>query len=460
MKKKTESQMSPVTIESGPASWQILQQDRNGAASVTLSGRWWTIMKRKTPEVRLRLCREGGFSAISKRHDWSRATTLIDTSVKGAGAGRSGTWTLTLKNIPCGGPYRMDTCIGSAEDAIEWRRGGDTVHFLGVGDVWLIAGQSNAEGYGREPVDDPSEIGVHQFGADAGWQLAAHGCRHSPGLAFGKKLRHELGYPIGLIPTAVGGSSMSQWDPGQNGELYEAMKCRLAASGTSIKGVFWYQGEGDTQAVDSPKYKTRFTRFLKGLRKLARQPQLPIITVQLNRLLSGDNGQGWEAMREIQRQLSHDLDHTFVISIFESVLCDGIHNGSLGNLLIAQRAADTAMGGVYGKDTHFRHPECVSAKKVSAKVIDLTFDHVITRLTYECALSNGFPFAVRDQTGEVPVEGYRLPRKNVFRILLARPLIGPATVTGVPGSCTPHVVPRDISGYRGILGFTMAVAEK
>ena len=457
MNQETNTPASPVTIESGPTDWQILQQDENGVAEVALAGRWWTVMRRKKPEVLVRVVREGCFAAITRRHDWTRARVTVDRSVEGEDTGKVGTWRITLKDIPRGGPYRIETTIGGAEDAVEWRRGGQVVHFLGVGDIWLIAGQSNAEGYGRDPVDDSSEMGVHQFDW-RGWRLAAHDRHHSPWLSFAKKLKSELGYPIGLIPTAVGGSAVSQWDPGQQGALYAIMKRRLLDAGGHIKGCVWYQGESDVGAAEHPKYKQRFGRFLKGLRGVVKQPQLPTITVQLNRVLGQrTDGAGWEAIREIQRQLSHELDGVFVIPIFEAGLCDGIHISSHGNLLVAQRAAATALGGVYCRPIHYKHPECVAIRKVSGKLLELRFDNVVERLDYDCALSNGLPFAVRDGEGDVPVVGYRLPRKNALRIKLARSLSGQATVIGAPGCCPPQVVPRDISGYRGMVGFTRAV---
>lgn len=460
MPRSNDSSQTPVTIEFGPQDWQILQQDQSGRASIDLTGAWWTIAKRKNPEVRVRVAREGTCSAIGRAYDWVVAETKVDHSIQGEDAGKIGTWKIKLKDVPCGGLYRVETSVGSAKDAIEWRRAGEAIHFLGVGDVWLIAGQSNAEGYGRDPVEDPAELGVHEYREQKGWQLAAHAHRHHPWLAFAKRLKKELGYPIGLIPTAVGGSPVSRWDPEPNGDLYANMAASVKSAGNNLKGVVWYQGESDTGPDAHPHYKSRFTHFLNGVRELSKNPRLPIITVQLNRLLSGENGSGWEAIREIQRQLSHELNDVFIISAFEAVLCDGIHNGALGNLLIAQRAADTALGGVYDKDVAFRHPECSKAEKVADNIIDLHFDHVLMRLDYACALDKGFPFAVRDEQGDVRVAGYSLPGHQTFRIELERSLAGTATVTGAPGSCPPHIIPKDINGYRAMLGFTIAVDTK
>jgi len=450
----------PVIIENGPCNWQVLQQDSRGKANIRLSGTWSTIIRRKKPEVMVRVTREGSFGPLTKELDWARARLTIDRTEKGNRAGRFGTWSITVKNIPCGGPYRVETNVGSSEDAVEWRRCGETVHFLCVGDIWLIAGQSNAEGYARDPVDDPSEIGVHQL-TESGWGIAAHETRHHPWLMFAKKLKSELGYPVGLIPTAVGGSSVSQWDPGQHGVLFTNMRKRLNSADNRIRGCLWYQGESDTGEKDYPRYKARFARFVRGVRKIAKKRDLPFITVQLNRVLGRRNdGEGWDAIREIQRQIAHEMENVYVFPIFEAGLCDGIHISSLGNMLIAERAAAAALGGVYGLPTHYLHPECVSARMRGTRVLDLKFDNVVRRLDYECALEHGFPFLIRDGAGIVPVSGYSLPRRDVFRIELARPLQGRAYVTGAAGNCPPHVVPKDIDGYRCILAFTRDIEQK
>lgn len=445
----------PVTITSGPVDWQVLQQDKHGKVTVRLRGHWRTLIRRKRPDVRIRVAREGSFDSVGKAYDWAVARTQVDRTIKGDAAGMSGSWSLTLKDLPCGGPYRIDTTVGSVEDGNEWRRAGQTVHFVCVGDVWLIAGQSNAEGYGRDPVDDPPELGIHQYNED-GWGLASHGRFHHPWLMFAKALKRELGYPIGLVPTAVGGSAVSLWDPGQKGALFAAMRTRVLGAGGRLGGCVWYQGESDTGSADYPLYKTRFTRFVKGLRRLVKDPALPLITVQLNRVLGArDDGAGWDAIREIQRQLAHELTHVFVFPVFEAGLCDNIHTGSLGNLLIAQRAARTALGGVYGQDIAFRHPECMAVKRLSSRRLELRFAQVVERLDYANALVNGFPFAVRDDRGEVPVTGYTHPGRDRMRLELGRPLVGKASVTGAPGCCPPQMVPRDISGYRGMLAFTL-----
>ena len=350
-----------------------------------------------------------------------------------------------------------------------------------MGDVWLITGQSNAAGYGKAPATDGPELGLHMFHADGRWKLATHpladstgtlyppnreaaNASHSPWLAFARRLKRQLGYPIGLIPASLGGSPVVAWDRKEDGCLFKNMLRYIEDSGTSVKGAVWYQGESDTGAAERKKYTKRFGNFVADLRSSLEDPSLPVITVQLNRCLGAAETDvaachNWEDMREIQRRIAQKLSNVFIISIFDSLLSDGIHNGSAGNLIIGERAAQTALGGVYGQDIDYLQPECVKAKRQNATTVDLTFDHVAARLHYESCVGRDFPFAVRDRKGDVPVAGGLLPKKNVFRIMLKRALSGPATVTGAPGFCPPTVIPFDVSGFRPMLGFTMKIEE-
>lgn len=64
-----------------------------------------------------------------------------------------------------------------------------------------------------------------------------------PGAAFAQAVLKETGRPIGLIPCAHGGSSMSAWDPAlkHNGDdsLYGALlrRVEMIGGGKKIKGL-------------------------------------------------------------------------------------------------------------------------------------------------------------------------------------------------------------------------------
>jgi len=51
---------------------------------------------------------------------------------------------------------------------------GDMIHNIGVGDVFVVAGQSNAAGRAKNPVEDAPELGVHLLRDSGVWDLATH----------------------------------------------------------------------------------------------------------------------------------------------------------------------------------------------------------------------------------------------------------------------------------------------
>jgi len=154
----------------------------------------------------------------------------------------------------------------------------------------------------------------------------------------------------------------------ENGEATIRLKGRWRTDLVQKRVVvyaLWYQGESDTSPENRALYKERFRRFVDDLRREMKAPALPIITVQLNRYVGPDVAIGrhehWEAMRELQRQLSHEVDGVTLFSVCDSGLADVIHNDSRSNMLIGERAARTALGAVYGHDIKWRHPECTLA---------------------------------------------------------------------------------------------------
>lgn len=61
-----------------------------------------------------------------------------------------GEFEVTLE-IPAGGPYRIDTSLETKSTVpdLTWLYRGDCVLHLGVGNLFIIAGQSNSAGYSR-----------------------------------------------------------------------------------------------------------------------------------------------------------------------------------------------------------------------------------------------------------------------------------------------------------------------
>ena len=249
-----------VTITRGAAPWQIFQQGPDGTACIRLEGKYHLVhLSQELPlqfsavphaktTVKARVALESTGESVVP---WTECTVLDSEN-----------WTITFPRVPAGGLYRIETYMDyEGWDGLSCTRG-DMVHNVGVGDVFVIAGQSNAAGRAKNPVADDPELGVHVLRTSARWELATHPLGettnalhvghyenhnpgHSPWLHFAKRLKRELGYPIGLVPCAYGGAPLRWWNPEENGALFTNMLEMLADYDIHPRAVLWYQGEAE-----------------------------------------------------------------------------------------------------------------------------------------------------------------------------------------------------------------------
>ncbi|MEW6357220.1 MAG: sialate O-acetylesterase [Planctomycetota bacterium] len=453
-----------VLIDSGPCDWQILQQAANGFASVRLAGRWYAQDNMRRVEVRV--VWEATSAPVTESLDWSPVQMNDDN-----------TWSITLTDIPAGGPYRIETRV--------WRRGGpderplrgDYIHHLGVGDLWCIAGQSNASGTGLGIVDDGPELGVHLFGNDEKWKLACHPIEdatntlhpititgifhgHSPWLVFAKALKKHLAIPIGLIPTALGGSALRLWNPKDKGKpvLYENMMDMIAKAGGRIKGIVWYQGESDANSENAAGYKGRFAQFVSCVRKDLSSPDLPILTAQLSRCTtpapSKEIDRAWTVLREQQRQAARERPNVHVIPTLDLPLSDEIHISAPGCVTLGRRFADVALGRVYGHPASDTFPEITSAefRDRERRELVLRFDHVPGGWR---PLKPPEGFSVEGPDGFIPIEKADYGEGAEIILRLAGSAENPITVHGGYGR-NPDVSVRD-ANQRPFVAFSVQV---
>ncbi|MFC5530697.1 sialate O-acetylesterase [Cohnella yongneupensis] len=456
-----ENKIDGIVIEQGPAAWTVLQH-KNGFASMTLQGNWH----------------------LSKEYDPARLQAFARVVLEASGEvvvawqpcemAPGQQWRIAL-NVPVGGLYRIETCLRMRKDdpAMEWPVRGDMIHHVGVGDIWVIAGQSNAAGYGRGEYDDAPEMGVHMLRLNGRWDLATHPLNdptdtmfpanrewsnpaHSPFLKFGKLLKRSLGYPIGLLPAALGGSHLRSWNPEESGELYRNMQAIVRHAGGSVRGVVWYQGCSDANVPESGEAETyydRFETFTNRLREDLGDSALPILTVQLNRLIGWETSDAldrcWGKVRDAQRRAAINIPGVGIVPSIDCRVCDNIHNGPIANRTIGERLADVALKAVYG--TSARHGLAPNAIKAHVAVasesgdggraeIAVLFEDVKGHLlshTKEDA------FAVEDAFGRIAVQAWRIEGPSEVRLVVDRLPQGDAFVHGAFETNPAYYVPFD-----------------
>src|ERR1051326_3542166 len=162
---------------------------------------------------------------------WGKADPGETVVVKFAGRARTatasadGTWIVKLDPIPANATPA--TMIISGKNTIELKN-------ILVGEVWLVAGQSNMQRLLSETANGDAAIAganhplirlfnvsrqvafKHQSGPLAAWQACSPQTVKefsAAGYYFGVELQKELNVPVGLINSSYGGSQAEAWTP-------------------------------------------------------------------------------------------------------------------------------------------------------------------------------------------------------------------------------------------------------
>lgn len=219
--------------------------------------------------------------------------------------------------------------------------------------VFILAGQSNMAGRGLvEPLDTiPSEriFTINKNGKVILAKEPLHFYENTLagldcGLSFGKAVVKEAPNRISvlLIPTAVGGSSISQWlgdSTHRNVKLLTNFKEKVALGKKYgiIKGELWHQGESDTNQNDAPQYKERLAQLIKIFRDAAGNENLPILIGELG---GYSPNKYWPVLNEQIHLYSSTDSNTAVIRTLDlKDKGDTLHFNSESQRVLGQRFA-------------------------------------------------------------------------------------------------------------------------
>ncbi|KAL7116987.1 hypothetical protein ACP275_03G042300 [Erythranthe tilingii] len=189
--------------------------------------------------------------------------------------------------------------------------------------VFILAGQSNMAGRANvidgkwvplvPPECAPSPL-ILRLTASLTWEMARdplhkdidvnNVCGIGPGMPFANSVLKKdpsIGV-IGLVPCAVGGTTIDQWSKGQN--LYDQLIKRAQAAvrgggggGGKIRALLWFQGEEDAETAEGAQsYKAKLDKFFTDVRLDLQSPELPVIQVAL----ASTKGNYTEEIRKVQ----------------------------------------------------------------------------------------------------------------------------------------------------------------
>ncbi len=159
--------------------------------------------------------------------------------------------------------------------------------------LYLLVGQSNMAGRGTvEAVDLSINPRVLTLNKEGRWVVAVdpiHSDKPAAGVGLGKSFGIEMAKKnpdvvIGLIPCAVGGTSVSQWQKGAPpvgrwGKLYDnaIQRAKIAMHDGVLKGILWHQGESDASPAKTAEYQKKITALAANFRKDLNAPDVPFI---------------------------------------------------------------------------------------------------------------------------------------------------------------------------------------
>lgn len=136
---------------------------------------------------------------------------------------------------------------------------------------------------------------------------------------------------IGLIPCADGGTSISQWQPGEILFDHAVLMTRLAMRTSNFGGILWHQGESDCNKENFPLYKERAIRMITEIRRALDAENLPFIFGELAEDISDrwNLGDYPARMNSIFREMQREIPNCRLVSSKGlSLKPDGIHFNS------------------------------------------------------------------------------------------------------------------------------------
>jgi len=228
-------------------------------------------------------------------------------------------------------------------------------------DLYLIAGQSNADG--RAPTDDLSaelstpDPSIQVFVND-NWHALQPGLNNSdnsdwfgPEISFGRAVAQDFSNrTIALVKVAVGSTDLGlMWkapdSQGDNaGPLYIKFMSALRKAVLSfpkettiyIRGMIWMQGETDAWYEDPSMalaYEDNLTAFINSVRNDLDMPTLPISVG-----LIGKNWRHQAIVRAAQSNVSSNMEHVGLVETIDlSLLVDGAHYDAVSQVMLGER---------------------------------------------------------------------------------------------------------------------------
>lgn len=260
-----------------PSEYQIAQRRTTSMGSIAIRGSSDHVFTRL--QARLHI--------LGKRQPWKTIPFNLE----------NGEFHAVFEEAPAGGWYQLDIRLMDDEKEVAL----ESVAKVGIGDIFVVAGQSNSANHGEEKLK--TQTGRVATQTSTGWQLCedpqpeASGGRGSFLPPLGDSLVGTFDVPIGFVACGIGATSVREWLPEgttfpnpptiegrvrqrtdgtweSRGAAYASLVKRMGGLGPrGFRAVLWHQGESDANQRDASRtlpgqlYREYLTRIIEETRR-------------------------------------------------------------------------------------------------------------------------------------------------------------------------------------------------
>ena len=416
-----------------PSAYQVVQRDRHGYAIIPIRGRC------KGFDGRLRV-RWGEDPWVALR------------------AGPDGTFSSRLR-VRGPGQASFELMSVSRPSLLVTRAR------VGVGDVFVIGGQSNASGRGPYlSVATHPELTAGLFGNDDRWreltdpvdspegQVDAVSIDWGAGGSVWPRVATELmaadDVPVAFIPCARGNVTMKRWlrdsaRPRSSRTLYGSMTRRVRAAGGRVRAVLLLQGESDAQqGVPAGVFERQLRRFAAQVRE---DIGAPVVVGQIGDLsVARYPPDSVDVIRDAQEHAC-DVDAGLVRgpTLYDIDLRGSAHIvAPEDQATAAHRWAAAILGGLLGHSVP-SSPRLIGAAYYGSRTIELSFQGAPLVI----GPTGGFTVEARGMP--VQVTSARVTGRATVKLVLAYQPVGALTVSlGKGRAGAGALVPVESSSWR------------
>lgn len=317
-----------------PVSRQIIQRNSSGLANIPVSGSYTGPVD----SIEARAIVMPGPNDSGTSTSWQ----TVDASPS------SGSFSGSLTNVPQGGWYEVEfRSITSGIPSVV-----SSVSRVGVGDIYLIAGQSNAANFGS-PAIDPNDdrVSARTLPTGNSWvRLKDPLPNFDPGSAgtggsawtrLGSLLTVAENVPIGFLSLGIGNTKVDDW---LSPNLFYLTRIRDSVRSfppNGFKAILWHQGERDANiSTTFTAYQSRLESVIAASRiEPGSTWNVPWYIAEASDQSGSSNLTQEEPIKAAQRTVAFADPHTFLGASTDEFhlenasggkLSDGIHFNSPG----------------------------------------------------------------------------------------------------------------------------------